>query len=195
MRDGLPAMALPPKSADDCIPSWASADCSQVPDGLEGTVWGSLASFGRRSSKRQAEGRVARANDRKGRHACDDTRGDPPVVRGRIQRRRHRRPGGTLRARFGSDPPTGERRPRYRAGACRTAGLPAAPGTRQLGHQAGGHGRRSRFPVQHLVADWHRPDGTPLTMGATTAEVVRWQADGIWRYVIDNVWADQGAAR
>jgi len=32
-------------------------------------------------------------------------------------------------------------------------------------------------------------------MGATTAEVVRWQADGIWRYVIDNVWGDQGAAR
>ena len=86
MRDQLPAMALPPKSADDCIPSWASADCSQVPDGLKGTVWRSLASFGRRSSKRQAEGRVARANDRKGRHACDDTRGDPPVVRGRIQR-------------------------------------------------------------------------------------------------------------
>jgi len=32
------------------------------------------------------------------------------------------------------------------------------------------------------------PDGKPVTMGATTAEVVRWQADGIWRYVIDNVW-------
>jgi hypothetical protein len=32
------------------------------------------------------------------------------------------------------------------------------------------------------------PDGTPLTMGATTAEVARRQADGTWRYVIDNVW-------
>jgi uncharacterized protein (TIGR02246 family) len=39
------------------------------------------------------------------------------------------------------------------------------------------------------------PDGKPLTMGATTAEVVRRQADGTWRYVIDNVWGDQGAAR
>jgi uncharacterized protein (TIGR02246 family) len=36
------------------------------------------------------------------------------------------------------------------------------------------------------------PDGKPLTMGATTAEVVRRQADGTWRYVIDNVWGDQG---
>jgi uncharacterized protein (TIGR02246 family) len=39
------------------------------------------------------------------------------------------------------------------------------------------------------------PDGKPLTMGATTAEVVRRQADGTWRYVIDNVWGDQEAAR
>ena len=38
------------------------------------------------------------------------------------------------------------------------------------------------------------PDGKPLTMGATTAEVVRRQADSTWRYVIDNVWGDQAAA-
>jgi hypothetical protein len=35
----------------------------------------------------------------------------------------------------------------------------------------------------------------PLTMGATTAGVVRRQADSTWRYVIDNVWGDQVAAR
>jgi ketosteroid isomerase-like protein len=37
-------------------------------------------------------------------------------------------------------------------------------------------------------------DGQPLTLGATTAEVARRQGDGTWRYVIDNVWGDQGAA-
>jgi uncharacterized protein (TIGR02246 family) len=39
------------------------------------------------------------------------------------------------------------------------------------------------------------PDGKPLTMGATTAEVVRRQADGTWRYVIDNVWGAWDWAR
>ena len=39
------------------------------------------------------------------------------------------------------------------------------------------------------------PDGKPLTMGATTAEVARRQADSTWRYVIDNVWGDQGAVQ
>jgi uncharacterized protein (TIGR02246 family) len=37
------------------------------------------------------------------------------------------------------------------------------------------------------------PDGNPLTLGATTAEVARRQADGTWLYVIDNAWGDQGA--
>ena len=37
-------------------------------------------------------------------------------------------------------------------------------------------------------------DGQPITLGATTAEVARRQADGTWRYVIDNAWGDQGAA-
>jgi ketosteroid isomerase-like protein len=35
------------------------------------------------------------------------------------------------------------------------------------------------------------PDGTPVTLGATTAEVARRQADGTWRYVIDNAWGDR----
>jgi ketosteroid isomerase-like protein len=35
------------------------------------------------------------------------------------------------------------------------------------------------------------PDGTPVTLGATPAEVPRRQADGTWRYVIDNAWGDQ----
>jgi ketosteroid isomerase-like protein len=34
-----------------------------------------------------------------------------------------------------------------------------------------------------------------LSVGATAAEVVRRQADGTWRDVIDNVWGDPGAAR
>jgi uncharacterized protein (TIGR02246 family) len=36
------------------------------------------------------------------------------------------------------------------------------------------------------------PDGNPLTLGATTAEVARRQPDGTWLYVIDNAWGDQG---
>jgi hypothetical protein len=35
------------------------------------------------------------------------------------------------------------------------------------------------------------PDGTPVTLGATTAEAARRQADGTWRYVIDNAWGDR----
>ena len=35
------------------------------------------------------------------------------------------------------------------------------------------------------------PNGEPVALGATTAEVARRQADGTWRYVIDNAWGDQ----
>ena len=38
------------------------------------------------------------------------------------------------------------------------------------------------------------PDGNPVSLGATTAEVARRQADGSWRYVIDNAWGDQAIA-
>jgi uncharacterized protein (TIGR02246 family) len=38
------------------------------------------------------------------------------------------------------------------------------------------------------------PDGEPVALGATTAEVARRQADGTWRYVIDNAWGDQAVA-
>jgi ketosteroid isomerase-like protein len=38
------------------------------------------------------------------------------------------------------------------------------------------------------------PDGNPVILGATTAEVARRQADGTWRYVIDNTLGDQAAA-
>jgi uncharacterized protein (TIGR02246 family) len=37
-------------------------------------------------------------------------------------------------------------------------------------------------------------DGNPVSLGATTAEVARRQADGSWRYVIDNAWGDQAVA-
>ena len=39
------------------------------------------------------------------------------------------------------------------------------------------------------------PDGNPVPLGATTAELARRQADGTWRYVIDNAWGDQAVAR
>jgi uncharacterized protein (TIGR02246 family) len=39
------------------------------------------------------------------------------------------------------------------------------------------------------------PDGSPVVLGATTAEVARRQADGTWLYVIDNAWGDQAVAR
>jgi ketosteroid isomerase-like protein len=32
------------------------------------------------------------------------------------------------------------------------------------------------------------PDGVPINMAGTTADVVRRQADGTWRFVIDNPW-------
>ncbi len=32
------------------------------------------------------------------------------------------------------------------------------------------------------------PDGSPVNLSATTADVVRRQADGTWRFVIDNPW-------
>lgn len=35
------------------------------------------------------------------------------------------------------------------------------------------------------------PDGQPLSIGGTTAEVARRQPDGRWLYVIDNAVADQ----
>ena len=35
------------------------------------------------------------------------------------------------------------------------------------------------------------PDGNPVALGATTAEVARRQAGGTWCYVIDNAWGDQ----
>jgi uncharacterized protein (TIGR02246 family) len=38
------------------------------------------------------------------------------------------------------------------------------------------------------------PDGNPVVLGVTTAEVARRQPDGRWRYVIDNAWGDQAAA-
>jgi len=38
------------------------------------------------------------------------------------------------------------------------------------------------------------PDGSPVVLGATTAEVARRQADGTWLYVIDNAWGDQAVA-
>jgi ketosteroid isomerase-like protein len=38
------------------------------------------------------------------------------------------------------------------------------------------------------------PEGDPVTLGATTAEVARRQPDTTWRYVIDNAWGDRAVA-
>ena len=38
------------------------------------------------------------------------------------------------------------------------------------------------------------PDGDPVVLGATTAEVGQRQAAGSWRYAIDNAWGDQAVA-
>jgi hypothetical protein len=50
-----------------------------------------------------------------------------------------------------------------------------------------------RDPMTYLSNGWSLsgtgPDGTPVALGATTAEVTRRQADGTWRSVIDNAWA------
>jgi len=52
--------------------------------------------------------------------------------------------------------------------------------------------------LAYLVNRWSMtgtgPDGNPVVLGATTAEVARRQPDGGWRYVIDNAWGDQAVA-
>jgi uncharacterized protein (TIGR02246 family) len=60
---------------------------------------------------------------------------------------------------------------------------------------------RSRRVLQNgdvalLIADWTLAgtgaDGNPVTIGGTTADVVRRQADGTWRFAIDNPLGVQG---
>ena len=38
------------------------------------------------------------------------------------------------------------------------------------------------------------PDGQPISLGGISADVLRRQADGAWRYVIDQPWGDQMTA-
>ena len=38
------------------------------------------------------------------------------------------------------------------------------------------------------------PDGQPITLGGVSADILRRQADGSWRYVIDQPWGDQMTA-
>jgi ketosteroid isomerase-like protein len=35
------------------------------------------------------------------------------------------------------------------------------------------------------------PDGTPVRLGARNADVLRRQADGSWRFAIDNPWGTE----
>jgi ketosteroid isomerase-like protein len=53
------------------------------------------------------------------------------------------------------------------------------------------------FLSAHWTLRGTNPEGTlPVgtLMEATTAEVVRRQSDGTWRYVIDNAWGDQAVS-
>ena len=51
--------------------------------------------------------------------------------------------------------------------------------------------------LAYLINRWSLtgtdPDGNPFEMGAVTAEMVRRQEDGSWRFVIDNAWGDLAA--
>jgi uncharacterized protein (TIGR02246 family) len=46
-----------------------------------------------------------------------------------------------------------------------------------------------------LVSRWHLtgsgPDGAPVEVGGQTSDVARRQADGTWRFAIDNPWGDR----
>jgi uncharacterized protein (TIGR02246 family) len=46
-----------------------------------------------------------------------------------------------------------------------------------------------------VVGEWSftgtRPDGEPVTLTAKNADVLRRQADGSWRFVIDNPWGTE----
>ncbi len=46
-----------------------------------------------------------------------------------------------------------------------------------------------------VVGEWSfdgsRPDGEPVKLGARNADVLRRQADGSWRFVIDNPWGTE----
>jgi ketosteroid isomerase-like protein len=35
------------------------------------------------------------------------------------------------------------------------------------------------------------PDGSPVTLTGHNADVLRWQPDGSWRFVIDNPWGTE----
>jgi ketosteroid isomerase-like protein len=46
-----------------------------------------------------------------------------------------------------------------------------------------------------VVGEWSfsgtAPDGEPMTLAAKNADVLRRQADGSWRFVIDNPWGTE----
>ena len=51
--------------------------------------------------------------------------------------------------------------------------------------------------VATVINDWHlrgtAPDGTPISLSATSADVMRRRADGTWGILIDDPWALAGA--
>ena len=46
----------------------------------------------------------------------------------------------------------------------------------------------------HWSAVIDGPDGQPATLGGVSTDILRRQADGSWRYVIDQPWGDQVTA-
>lgn len=52
--------------------------------------------------------------------------------------------------------------------------------------------------VALLISSWHltgsAADGSAVDVGGQTSDVVRRQADGTWKFAIDNPWGDAAAA-
>ena len=122
--------------------------------------------------------------------ASQHTCADPPVVRGPLQCRRPGWPHGAVRARRGLDRPAGRLAKGIEQARAALQGFLALKGRITLDTKL----VVTVGELAYLANTWSLtgtgPDGDPVVLGAT-AEGARRQADGSWRYVIDNAWGDQ----